>query len=419
MKIFDSDNFKELWQTIRRNKFRSLLTGFGVAWGILMFVILSGIGNGFKHGIDKIFTGLAQNALFVFSGPTTMEYKGFNAGRDWDLEQEDMDLIIKQIPEIEEVSGMLWTRFNKVIKGDQSYDASMIGIGENYIKIDAITVREGRSFNRIDMLEKRKTCLIGKDIAAALFKTGNSPVGDYITVNGVQFTIIGVISGSEKVNIVGRVNESIYAPISTLQQLCGEGNNIHLLCIKAYDEASIEGVEEQVKQLLKARHQLHPDDEGAVRAFNMKEFFGSMNHLFTGLTILIWIVGMGTLLSGMVGVSNIMLVSVRERTKEIGIRRALGAKPSTILRQILSESILLSFLAGYSGLFVGVLILALADKLTYNMQQSADAFFYNPQLSFSLAITALIILLITGLLAGIMPAQNALKIKAIDALRDE
>jgi putative ABC transport system permease protein len=323
--MLDTDKFKEIWQTISRNKLRSFLTGFGVAWGILMFVILSGVGNGFKHGIDHFFTGIATNSLYVFTRPTTMEYKGLNAGREWTLSLDDIELLKKQIPDIEEISATVFTNFNKAAKEDKACEASVTGISTNYFSIENVSMLQGRPLNFMDDDEKRKVCLIGEAIANALFIGEEDIVGDFVTVNGIQFTVVGVLHGEETVTIGGNVNNSIYVPLRTIQQISGYGNAIHSMCIQANEDAAIEEVQTEVQTLLKIKHKIHPDDDNAMMVFNLKEFFTSYQNLFLGFNILIWVVGMGALLSGIIGVSNIMLVSVRERTREIGIRRALGA----------------------------------------------------------------------------------------------
>lgn len=219
-------------------------------------------------------------------------------------------------------------------------------------------------------------------------------------------------------NIGGDANTSVFIPLSTMQQVNNAGNDIHMIGIAAYDDVNIKNIEQRVKDLLKAKHNIAPTDDAAVNAFNIQEMFLMFKYLFLGIQILTWIVGMGTLLAGVVGISNIMLVSIRERTNEIGIRRALGARPKTILSQIMSESLLLTFVAGYSGFFLGVLLLTAVEKVT-QMNDDGMSMFANPQISFGMGITALLILIVSGLIAGIIPAKSALRIKAIDALRDE
>lgn len=417
--LIDTDIFKEIWQTISRNKMRSFLTGFGVAWGVFMFVVMYGIGNGFDNGIKQNINDISQNSMFLFANQTTVEYKGYNAGRQWSMNAEDIKMLKENMPEIQYIEGALFSQFGgKTSRGEHSGDYNFEGIDENHHKIEKFVISKGRLFNHLDMVDKRKFCIIGVRVYEQLFKKDENPIGQQICINGLYFTVVGVVLGSENMRIGGDVNNSVFVPLSTMQQIMNEGNNVHLISIAAYDNVNIKDIEKEVETLIKAKHSIAPEDEAALNMFNIQQFFLIFKNLFLGIRLLTWIVGMGTLLAGAVGISNIMLVSIRERTNEIGIRRALGAKPKIILRQIMNESLLLTFIAGYSGFFFGVLLLSGIDKLT---QMSSDdvSMFVNPQISFFMGVTAIIIILLSGLLAGIIPARSALRIKAIDALRDE
>ncbi|MCL2132586.1 MAG: ABC transporter permease, partial [Lentimicrobiaceae bacterium] len=245
------------------------------------------------------------------------------------------------------------------------------------------------------------------------------PIGKQISANGLYYNVVGVVTGNDNVNLTGRgMNESVLIPVTTMQQVNGTGQDVNMLSIAVYDDVNVTQIEQQIKDLLKSVHNIAPQDDAAVNVFNLQQYFLMFRYLFLGIQILIWIVGMGTLMAGVVGISNIMLVSIRERTSEIGIRRALGAKPSVIMKQIMGESITLTFIAGYAGFFLAVLILAIVDKFTQTTDAQASMF-ADPQISFPTAIAALTVLVVFGLLAGIIPARNALKIKAIDAIRNE
>jgi len=418
--MFDRDKYKEIWQTITRNKLRSFLTGFGVAWGIFMFVIMMGIGTGFFNGIQQNIDGISQNSVFVFPGTTTMEYKGFNAGRTWELSISDIEMLKKNIPQIQYISGTVYSYFGgKAMRGERSEDYGFRGVDDNFSKMEKATVLQGREFNRLDVLEKRKVCLIGKYVYEQLFEKDEDPIGKQLCVNGLYYNVVGVVLGSDNMNLAGRkLNETVLIPINTMQQVNGMGQDIHSLSIVVYDDVNVTKIEQDIKDLLKSVHNIAPQDDAAINMFNLQQMFLIFRYLFLGIQILIWIVGMGTLLAGIVGISNIMLVSVRERTNEIGIRRALGAKPNVIMKQIMGESITLTFIAGYAGFFLAVLILAIIDKVSQS-NESGESMFADPQISFPMAIAALTVLIVFGLLAGIIPARNALKIKAIDAIRDE
>lgn len=413
--MFDIDNFKEIWQAISRNKMRSILTAFGVFWGIFMYVVMTGLGNGFENGMMKMVEEISPNAVFFFSNNTSVEYKGFNSGRYWSMTNDDLKLIQDNVPSVEYASPLLQTFPNNPITyKERSGEFIISGIDNYYQKINPMPLIFGRFFNDFDIRERRKMCIIGSKVWQELFENGVNPIGERINVDGVFFTIVGVVNPGENVNIGGDANESVFIPSTSFQQLYNYGNYIDALMVVAHDKADINQVESEIKSILKVKHYIAPEDNIAVMSFNIQEIFTMFNYLFIGLNILIWIVGMGTMLAGVVGVSNIMMVTVKERTQEIGIKRAIGAKPLTILTQIISESTVLTFIAGFFGLFFGVLILVLVDQLVSDV----DAFF-NPYISFNMAIVAAIIITVSGAIAGVIPARNALKIKAIDALRDE
>ena len=413
--MFDLDKYREIWQTIARNKVRSVLTGFGVLWGIFMYVVMMGLGNGIENRIMSAISNVTQNAVFIYSNVTSVDYKGFNSGRWWHITNDDMKLIKQNIPEIEYVSGLLeWMSDNPVTKGEKSGEYMINGIDNAYQKITPSPLIYGRYFNDIDMTECRKMCVIGERVYEELFNKGENPIGQRIAVDRVHYTVVGVVESGD-VNLFGDAATTIFIPASTFQQVYNYGQEIDMMMVSAYGNVDIKLIEKQVKDVLKARHYIAPEDDMAVMSFNIKEFFTMFKYLFLGLDILIWIVGMGTMLAGVVGVSNIMLVSIRERTQEIGIRRALGAKPGVILTQIMSESTVLTFIAGFFGLFFGILTLSAIDTFTGQESQ----IFKDPYISFSLAIVASLIILISGAIAGIIPARSALRVKAIDAIRDE
>ncbi len=415
--MFDIDKYKEIWQTISRNKLRSFLTGFGVAWGILLFVVIFGVGNGIQKGFQDAFAGISPNSLFIYPNLTSQEYKGFNTGRYWTLNNEDLLLLKNNITEIKHISATIFggesgTSSYKDKSGNYYYK----GVDVNHSKIEVIHILQGRDFNLLDIQEKRKICIIGKRVYEELFEKGEDPIGKQISVNGIYYNVVGVADASENINIFGAVSENILIPLTTMQQITNYGKTIDMISLAAYENVSIKDVESKVKSLLKSKHTIAPTDDAAIVSFNLEEAFTMFNNLFIGIKILVWIVGMGTLFAGAVGISNIMLVSIRERTKEIGIRRALGAKPNVILRQIIGESLFLTFFAGYIGFFIGILILGVVNNI---MNSTGDIIVFNMQLSFGMAVLALSILVIAGMAAGIIPAKYALKIKAIDALRDE
>ena len=420
--MFDFDGLKEIWQTIARNKTRSLLTAFGVFWGVFLLVILSSTGNGFENGMMRQVEGVTPNTGLFFTGTTSEPYKGYQKGRNWSMNLSDLEVIKETIPNIVAISpeASVWTSEEKnVVFGNRSGSYTVKGVMPEYNYIMKSRILKGRFINDSDIANHRKVCLLGKRAYEELFDKGEDPLGKMVRVNGLYFQVVGVVSTyNTSVQINGSADESVVLPFTTMNQLFTQGDNIHFFVMAASDDASIADIEEEVKQLLKQRHDIAPDDKTAISSFNLEEVFKMFKGLFLGIHILIWIVGLGTLLSGIIGVSNIMLVTVKERTREIGVRRAIGAKPKSIIKQVLSESLLLTTLAGLVGLCIGVGIMALVATITANMP-SDNMMFQDPNISFKAAVAATIIVIISGLLAGVLPAWRAIQIKAIDAIREE
>ncbi len=419
--MFDLDRFQEIWVTITRNKTRSLLTGFGVFWGIFMLVIMLGAGQGLQRGIMHGIDGFATNSCFIYDSQTSEPYKGFKKGHYWKIHNRDLEIAKKMIPEIDVISPMLWGNrsTNNVVRNDKAGTFGVEGRNPNYEEIEMQRMQYGRYINDIDIQYKRKVCVIGTNVYDALFKKDENPIGQYIRVNGIYYQVIGVGKGVSNINIGGRSSETVYLPFSTLQQIENQGDIVHMVAATAKKGVKVSEIEEKIKAVFRAQNSISPTDIKAVGSFNLEEQFKMFSNLFLGISILIWIVGLGTLLAGVVGVSNIMLVTVKERTREIGVRRALGAKPKVILTQIMSESLLLTTMAGVLGLCLGVAILVLVDKGLQAMPDDKNMFFREPIVPFVTAVWSTLVLLFSGLLAGAIPAWRALQIKAIDAIREE
>ena len=413
--MFDLDKLHEIWQTITRNKTRSFLTAFGVFWGMFMFIGMLGIGQGFENGMKRKVSNVATNSMFVIARNTTVEYKGFNSGRWWNMTQDDIALLRKQISEIKTITGMTMVGNFTAVLYDKNTEVFVQGIDHLFYKIDNQNIISGRGISYLDVDERRKVCVLGNEAADKLFASDENPVGKMIKVGAVYYTIIGIVKPRGNINFGGDPGTNVYIPSSTAQQLGGRGKAVDIISISVPDNVKIKDIEEKVKDILRVKHLISPLDNNAVMTVNIQDTFLMFSYLFIGIATLIWIVGMGTLFAGVVGISNIMLVTVKERTNEIGIKRALGAKPKVITRQIMMESLLLTFIAGFIGMFFGILILVLTEQAT----QSSDRMFANPTISFTMAIVGTLILVLSGLIAGIIPAKNALRIKAIDALRDE
>lgn len=419
--MFDRDRWIEIWVTITRNKTRSLLTCFGVFWGILMLVILLGAGTGLNNAVLGETEGVATNSLFFFADQTGKPFKGFNKGRSWDLRNRDVVTIKREVEGIDEIAPMVFGSGGdkNVVYGQSSGSYHVKGVTPAYFQIETQNILFGRPLNEIDERERRKVCTIGKDINETLFHNGD-PCGKYLRVNGLYYQIVGVTkSRSNVININGRSDESVFIPFSTLQQSLNVGDEIFLLAISVLPSYDVEAVLQQSKQIIFRQNEIAPDDPQALGVVNLAEMFGTFTLLFLGINILVWIVGLGTLLAGIIGVSNIMMVTVKERTKEIGVRRALGAKPANIISQVMSESLMLTTMAGMLGLSLGVFLLDLVSRFLTAAYPDGDVMIKDPSVNIQTAVAATFILLLSGLLAGLIPAWRAMQIKAIDALRDE
>jgi len=420
--MFDFDGIHEIWQTIARNKTRSLLTAFGVFWGIFLLVVLSSTGNGFENGLMMQVEGVTPNTAFFFTDKTSEPYKGYQKGRSWSMQMSDIEALKETFPFIKAISpeASVYSNEDKnVIYGSRGGSFSVKGVLPEYNEIEKSKIMKGRFINNTDIATNRKVCLLGRKVYTTMFEKGENPIGKMVKVNGIYFQVVGVVrSYTDNVNINGTIDESVILPFTTMQQVFAMGDKIDFFAFVADDDTPISDIEEDVKQFIKQRHDIAPTDDEAVSSFNLSEIFKAFKGLFFGIHILIWIVGLGTLMSGIIGVSNIMLVTVKERTREIGVRRAIGAKPKNIITQVLSESLLLTTLAGLVGLCIGVGIMAIVGMITSN-NPSDNMMFQDPYMSFKAAVLATIIVILSGLLAGVLPALRAIQIKAIDAIREE
>ena len=415
--FFDIDRWQEIWITITHNKSRSFLTAFGVFWGILMLVVMVGAGNALQTGIFSQIDGFATNSCYFTPEETSLPYRGFRKGRRWEIKNADIPIIRQRVKDIDQLSPLvyMWPNEENVVRGEYKGSYTLRGCYPENDNIDRSIMLKGRFINEIDIADKRKVCILGERVYEVLFPKGEDPIGSVIRANGIYFQVIGVSKSSSGIGIGGDPKETITIPFSTMQQAFNLGNAIHIVGVTAKPKVKVTQIEKEVGTVLKDLHQIHPDDPTAVWAINLEEQFNMFNYLGIGIAALIWIVGLGTLFAGAIGVSNIMLVTVRERTKEIGIRRALGATPNNIIGQILSESIVLTLLAGVLGVVLGVGILGAAGIVL----SQGDQFFKDPQIHFSMAVGAVLILGVIGALAGFLPAQRAMMIKPIEAIREE
>lgn len=424
--MFDRDRWQEIFSALKKNKLRTALTAFGVFWGIFMLVIMLGSGNGLENGVYDGMGGFATNSVFMWSQNTTVPYKGFKKGRWYQFNNSDTKVLKEQIPEIESIAPRLQARFwesegqNNVVRGLKTGAFNIFGDYPEFNKIDPVTILKGRYINHEDIEKRRKIVVIGARVADLLFEKDENPLGEYIQVRGVYFMVVGVYKSQHNGGWAEWQETTIEMPLTTLQQVYNFGDKVGWYAITSRSDVSVSLVEEKAKTILKKRHSVAPEDNEAIGTENVEQQFKKIGKLFMGIKALIWIVGIGTLLAGVIGVSNIMLIIVKERTKEIGIQRALGATPFNIISQIISESIFLTSIAGYIGLLLGVGVVEGINMMLQKSQEAgANVMFTRPEVDFNVAMTALIILIVCGAIAGFIPAKRAINVKPIEALRYE
>jgi putative ABC transport system permease protein len=414
--MFDSERWNEIWMTLRRNKLRSGLTMFGVFWGIFMLVVMLGMGRGLNNGVMGGFEGWATNSCFMWTQSTSLPYAGFKRGRTFDFDNSDIDAL-RKVEGVDKVAPRLqlggWRGSNNVSYKGRNAAFNVNGDMPEVMDFQAANIPMGRFINRKDILEARKVCVIGPQVEETLFRNEN-PLGKYIRIQGVYFQVVGKHVPKATAEMDEGDQSTIYIPFTTFQRAFNSMNMVHWFSISAKTGVSVADVQERAKALMAKRHKVDPKDPLAFGGFNMQEMFQQMNMLFIAISGLSWFVGVLTLLAGVIGISNIMLVIVKERTKEIGIRRSIGARPGNITAQIMLESLTLTFIAGWLGLVAGV-----ATLEGINALQIDSGFFKEPEVDLRVALTALSVLIISGLLAGWVPARRALGIKPVDALRAE
>lgn len=417
--MFDQDNWQEIFSTIKKNKLRTSLTAFGVFWGIFMLVIMLGSGNGLRNGVIGGFDGFATNSFFVWAQKTNKAYQGFQPGRRFNYNNEDTEAIKNQVPEAEYVCARNqlggFRGGNNVSRGIKTGQFSVFGDFPEFQKIQPMKKLKGRFINQYDIEQKRKVAVIGNRVQEILFEKDEDPLGKYIKINGVYFQVVGLFKTQQSGGQGQEEAQTVYVPFTTFQTAFNFGNLVGWYSITSKPDVPVEIVENKVIDLLKKRHHVSPDDQLAIGHWNMGKEFGKISGLFNGIDLLVWIVGIGTLVAGVIGVSNIMLIVVKERTKEIGIKRALGATPWKVVSQIILESVFLTTIAGYMGLVLGIGILEMVNSAIGANPEGG--MFKNPEVDLNIAITALTILIVSGALAGFIPAKRAIQVKPIEALR--
>jgi putative ABC transport system permease protein len=419
--IFDRDTWQEIFGSIQKNKVRTIITVIGVLWGIFIYIALSGSANGLDNGFEREFENIAMNSMFVWAQRTSIPYEGFKTGRNPQLKLKDAQTLFNNIPEIQFIAprnakGVFdGTSGSQIVREAKSGTYNIYGDFPEYTKIATKKIYDkGRFINQSDIDNARKVCVIGERTQKELFEEDEEPVGKFIRIDDIYFQVIGVHKYIEGGGFES--DGDVFIPFTTFKKLYNTGENVDWFTIAAYDDADVIQVEKDVKQTLKRIHRVSPKDERAFGSFNIGEVFNRIMGFARGMTFLSLIVGIATIIAGVIGIGNILLISVKERTKELGVRRALGATPSEVRMQIILESIFLTVIAGIFGIVLGAFVLAGINAGTANLE---DFPYTNPTVPISFVIGALAIIVTLGTLIGLIPAQRAVSINPIDALREE
>ena len=414
MKI-DYDKWREIFESLGRHKLRTFLTALAVWWGIFMLVILVGFGNGLQNSFKRDFNRSAQNAVYMWGGTTSMPYNGLKPGRWISYDMEDYKTIAEETEGVELVSGRfnMWGDYN-ITRGNKNLSFNLQAVhpeikGINFTKID-----KGRFINQIDIDNTRKSIVVGANVVEGFFAEGEEPIGQSLKIKGSEFIIIGTTEKSKN----DWENRNIFMPITTAQRIHGGRDRVHgfALTVDATTVEEAEVIEDRIRAKMAVAHQFDPADEQAVGMWNKFKEMAEFNMIFAGMTGFTWFVGIGSIIAGMIGVSNIMLIIVKDRTKEIGVRKALGATPRDIISMIVTEAVFLTSVAGYIGLLMGFGLIYGLDYLLTVTETDVD-FFYNPQVNFGAIMIALVVLVISGAAAGLMPALQAVKINPVVAMK--
>ncbi|TDT46893.1 putative ABC transport system permease protein [Maribacter spongiicola] len=418
--MFNRDRWKEILEVLSSNVFRTLATSFGVGWGIFILIILLAAGKGLENGIRADFGDIATNTMFMWSRNTTIPYKGLPKGRRFSFKIEDVQSIKDNIPNLRFISPRNqlggFGGGNNVVRGLKTGAFNVYGDYPEIIRQEPMTITSGRFVNHNDIQDKRKIAVIGVGVRNELYDRGEKVLGTYIKIQGVNFMVVGTYQKKDSGGGEEGQKE-IYVPFTAFSQAFNMGNDVGWMAITALDGSSISNLKEKIVNVVKENRKIHPDDKRAVGYFDLYEQYNRVESLFGALRWVAYFVGVLVLLSGIIGVSNIMLIVIKERTKEIGIRRALGEAPWSIKKQILMESIFLTIISGMIGIVFGAAFI-------YGVNAVLDSvgpvdMFVNPSVSLGVVVSALVILIFSGLLAGFIPAQSAIKIRPIEALRTE
>ncbi|NND61722.1 MAG: ABC transporter permease [Flavobacteriaceae bacterium] len=419
--MFSKDRWSEILEALSSNWFRTVLTAFGVIWGIFILVILLAAGKGLENGVKADFGNIATNTMFMWSQTISKPYKGLPKGRRFRYRIGDVQAIKDNVPNMRFVSPRNqlggFGGSNNVVRGLNTGAFNVYGDYPEIIQQQPMDITSGRFINYGDINEKRKVAVIGEGVKTSMYDRGEDPIGTYLKINGVNFIVVGTYKKKSQGGDSEEDQKEIYVPFTSFSQAFNQGDKVGWMAITAEDGSSITQLKTQIFDVIKQRHSIHPEDDRAIGNFDLYEQYSRIEGLFFALKLIAYFVGSLVLISGIIGISNIMLIVVKERTKEIGIRRALGATPWSIRGQVLLESIFLTIISGMVGISFGAFIIYIIN-LVLDANGPVDMF-ANPSVDIKVVLIALTILVISGLLAGLIPAQNAIKVKPVDALRTE
>lgn len=416
MKIpfFDIDNWKEIGATLARNKTRTFLTAFGIFWGVFMLACLMGGARGAEDLLRRNFAGFATNSAILFPGKTTIPYQGHAKGRRWSLDMTDLERLQVLLPQLKTVTPQSSSSNISFRNGRYTYSGQIWGVRAGFTDVMTPAIESGRFINDADERFMRKVAVVGKKVANELFPGVTDPVGREILVNGVAYRIVGIAYQNNEIQMGDRIDNVVIMPLKTFQNAFNKGDLIDGIMMVGYDTADFTELEAKIRRILYSRHKVAPDDTSAMWYMNISEEFAKVDALFMGVSFLALFIGLSTLIAGIIGIGNIMWVIVKERTQEIGIRRAIGARPSDIIVQILSEGVTLTAIAGMAGISLACVVLGVTAAMTAN-EISTPRF----QMNLGHAVTIMVTFVVLGTLAGLIPAIKAMKIKPIEALNDK
>lgn len=421
--MFDREKWNEILEALTANTFRTLMTAFGVFWGIFILVILLAASNGLENGVKKGFDGIATNTMFMWTQTTSKPYKGLPKMRQFNFKNNDVPALKQKFPDLLYVSPRNqlgdFNGVSNVIRGTKTGAYTIYGDYPELIKQEQMDIIKGRFVNQQDIVSRRKVAVIGNGVISELYQNAEKVVGTYVKINGINFMVVGVYkSKGNNDGDAESAQKKIFIPFTTFQQAFNFGDTVGWMALTAKDDASITALKPGIMAFMRERHSIHPDDARAVGNFDLFQEFQKVQDLFMVLKFIAYFVGTLVLISGIIGISNIMLIVVKERTNEIGIRRALGATPNAIRSQILLEAIFLTIIAGMFGIAVATGLLAILNMVLETMPTDG-MMFINPSVDLTVVFIALLILVGSGLLAGFIPAQTAINVKPVDALRTE